>query len=571
MSVTKISEQCIDINKIFYDSVMNNKAIIYILAPIFIGYYLQDSVFTRSIANISANIPDFVETISLNKIAILMLPYVIALILFYVSNVVIAKTIPKIEMDIVHELTTQLIESIKTSKKTINTNDLMMHIKKIVDAKNTYKIFISYFAPTLVIALTLVYMFLQNDTKTGIIVLILIIVLFALTAHYESISVIDAYKTEESSNHLFDQIHDVVVNMDNVITSNTKESELINIKEVEDKTYKTYYDGQITNVNVTYGLQGISIIGMIGINYLAYCLYLEQKINPEVFVSTVLLSLLFMDYYNNCINAIMELITGAGKYYESSVYFSDFKINNNEVENIFNVINKGTLSKNIIFNKVSVRYKSLPQGKQIVCGPVNLKLQGNHVNSNRITGIIGSIGSGKTSLLKALANIVEYDGDIYINDQNLKTCSHDSLAKEIAYIPQHPKLFNKTVLYNISYGTNYSEMKIKSMMDSLGLNSFINSLPNGYNTMAGKEGGNLSGGQRQFVSLIRSILQNKTILLLDEPTSSLDQVNKKIFITLLKNLKNIHVIMTTHDSQLIGIFDTVVKIDKGRVIDIVQK
>lgn len=560
-----MSEQCIDINKIFYNSVMNNKAIIYTLIPILAGYYLQDSVFTRSIANVSANVPDFVETISLSKIATLMLPYMVALVLFYVSNVVIAKTIPKIEMDIIHELTTQLIESIKTSKKSINTNDLMTHIKKIVDAKNTYKIFVSYFAPTIIIALTLVYLFLQNDIKTGIIVLILIIVLFSLTAYFESMSVKDAYKTEESSNHLFDQIHEVVVNMDNVITSNTKEKELKNIKDVEDTTYGVYYDGQITNVNVTYGLQGISIIGMMGINYLAYCLYVEQKITAEVFVSTVLLSLLFMDYYNNCINAIMELITGAGKYYESNVYFSDFKINNSP-DKILDIIKKETVNKQIVFDNISVKY-----GEQIVCGPINLTIQGNEKNGNKITGIIGSIGSGKTSLLKALANIVEYKGDIYVDGQNIKTLTHESLTKEIAYIPQHPKLFNRTVLYNISYGTNISEKRIKEIVNELGLSDFIKSLSHGFNTMAGKEGGNLSGGQRQFVALIRSILQNKKILLLDEPTSSLDQVNKRLFISLLKNLKNVHVIITTHDTQLINIFDTVIKINNGKVSGIIQK
>lgn len=562
-----MSDHCIDINKILYDSVMNNKAIIYSLIPIFIGYYLQDSVFTRSIASISADMPNFVETISLNKIAMLLLPYVVALVLFYISNVVIARTIPKIEMDIIHELTTQLIESIKTSKKSINTNDLMMHIKKIVDAKNTYKIFISYFAPTLIIALTLVYIFLQNDTKTGIIVLILIIVLFALTAYFESQSVIDAYKTEESSNNLFDQIHDVVVNMDNVITSNTKEKELKNIKEIESITFDACYEGQMTNVNVTYGLQGISIIGMLGINYLAYRLYVEQKINAEVFVSTVLLSLLFMDYYNYCINAIMELITGAGKFYESNVYFSDFKINtsDSDAEKILDIVSRN-INKNIIFDKVHVRY-----GDRKVCGPINLRIPGNQKNGNKVTGIIGPIGSGKTSLLKALANIVEYDGNIYVDGQKLKECSYESLAKEIAYIPQHPKLFNKTVLYNIGYGTNLSEAKIKKMLNDLGLNPFINSLPDGLNTMAGKEGSNLSGGQRQFVSLIRSILQNKTILLLDEPTSSLDQVSKKLFVQLIKNLKNVHIIITTHDTQLISVFDTVVKIDKGKVVDITNK
>jgi ABC-type bacteriocin/lantibiotic exporter with double-glycine peptidase domain len=91
---------------------------------------------------------------------------------------------------------------------------------------------------------------------------------------------------------------------------------------------------------------------------------------------------------------------------------------------------------------------------------------------------------------------------------------------------------------------------------------FINSFPNGLDTIVGKEGGNISGGQKQLIALIRSLIQNKLILLLDEPSSSLDSKTKNIFIQLIKSIKNKTIIISTHDNQIMSLFDNVIDISK---------
>ena len=77
------------------------------------------------------------------------------------------------------------------------------------------------------------------------------------------------------------------------------------------------------------------------------------------------------------------------------------------------------------------------------------------VDRGEFIAITGPSGNGKSTLLKMLAGITEYEGKILIDGQDLKDCTYESLAKNIAYISQHPKLFNKSILYNISYGTNH--------------------------------------------------------------------------------------------------------------------
>ena len=89
----------------------------------------------------------------------------------------------------------------------------------------------------------------------------------------------------------------------------------------------------------------------------------------------------------------------------------------------------------------------------------------------------------------------------------------------------------------INYGSGYSKAEIEQRLKKLGLITFINSFPKGLETRVGKEGSNVSGGQKQFIALIRALIQNKIILLLDEPSSSLDTKNKNIFIQLIKSIK----------------------------------
>ena len=101
-------------------------------------------------------------------------------------------------------------------------------------------------------------------------------------------------------------------------------------------------------------------------------------------------------------------------------------------------------------------------------------------------------------------------------------------------------------------------MKINEM----NLTDFFNSFPNKLHTSVGKEGANVSGGQKQYIALMRALLQNKKILLLDEPTSSLDVDAKKILIDVIKKIKNKTIIISTHDPELVHIFDTVIELDK---------
>ena len=546
----KVNSEKIDLSMIIWESLNNNKLLFVSIVPLFIGYYLQDTMFTRSIAKVTSNIPEFISDVNINKILLVLLPFLCALVLFYVSNTISTKVLAKIELESISKLTEQLIESIKTTKKQIDVNDLMIHIKKIHDTKNIYTIVVSDMIPTFIVAFSIIYMFLSADLVSGLIVICVLVAMVFITTQLELNSIDNAYKTEEASNTLFDEIHEVITNIDSVITGNTKDYEIENVEKKKDNTYLLSCISESNNINTTYGLQLISLISMLGLNFIAYMLYTNKQIDLVTLTSTVLLSLLFMDYYNYSVRAVSDLIEGIGRFTETRDYFYDFSIDTLTDAEKLRLINLKTIKGDIIFKSVTLNYEN-----KSVFNNFNLEIKG-----GTTIGLLGPIGSGKSTMMKMIAGIIDYEGEILIDGQDLKQSTYESIVEHIAYIPQHPKLFNRTVLYNINYGSSYTKEEIVQKLDALGLSPFINSLADKLDTVVGKEGKKLSGGQKQFVALIRAIIQNKKILLLDEPTSSLDATNKQLFMTLIKNIKDKTIIISTHDKQIMQMFDRIVNI-----------
>lgn len=539
-----MEKNCINLNKILYDSILNNKTILLGTLTLFVGFYLQDTIFTQHIANITRDIPNFVKNIDVSKVISVLSPFVAAIIIFYLANIIISKNLSKIELDVTHELSSQIIESIKTTKKKINVNELMIQIKKVTNTKNIYKLLAVYIIPTIVVILSVLYNFMRADLKTGFVVIVMIIILILVTVILECSTIDAVYEGEKSLNNLYDGIHETMTNIDTVITSSTKNKELCNIDIIKDDTYNLTYISEFKNGNTTYGLQVLSLLAAIGINYISYRLYVGNHISSGVLITNVLLTLLFMDYYNYCVNAIKEVASNIGKLYDANEYFSSFEIVPESKGKYDLVVTEG----NIQLKNIAQNYKD-----KVVFDNVSIEIDGNCK-----TGIIGPIGSGKSTLLKIISGIVDYKGNIYIDSQNLKQCTNESITKNIAYISQHPKLFNQSILYNISYGTNYNKQQIVEKLNELGLMEFINTFPDGLHTIVGKEGSSVSGGQRQFISFIRSIIQNKCIILLDEPSSSLDQKSKQLLINLIRRLNKKTIIITTHDKDLLPIFDKII-------------
>ena len=185
-----------------------------------------------------------------------------------------------------------------------------------------------------------------------------------------------------------------------------------------------------------------------------------------------------------------------------------------------------------------------------------------------VTALVGLSGSGKTSVLRVVSRLYDYDGgSILIDGKDINNISTDSLFKKISIVFQDVTLFNTSVLENIRLGReSATDEEVKEAAALANCLDFIEKLPEGFNTKVGENGTELSGGERQRLSIARAFLKDAPILILDEISASLDVDNeKKIQDSLNKLIKNKTVIIISHRLKSIENVDKIVVIDDGRV------
>ena len=185
-----------------------------------------------------------------------------------------------------------------------------------------------------------------------------------------------------------------------------------------------------------------------------------------------------------------------------------------------------------------------------------------------VTALVGVSGSGKTSVLRIVSRLYDYDGgSILIDGKDIKNISTDSLFKKISIVFQDVTLFNTSILENIRIGReSATDEEVKEAAILANCLDFIEKLPDGFNTKVGENGTELSGGERQRLSIARAFLKDAPILILDEISANLDVDNeKKIQDSLNKLIKNKTVIIISHRLKSIENADKIVVIDDGRV------
>jgi len=197
----------------------------------------------------------------------------------------------------------------------------------------------------------------------------------------------------------------------------------------------------------------------------------------------------------------------------------------------------------------------------------NFNLQVDHGEK---IGLVGKSGSGKTSLTRLLLRFVDIDGGtITIDGQDISQVRQADLRSKIAYVPQEPVLFHRSLRENIAYSMpGAADAEVHKAAKLAHAHEFIQTLPHGYETMVGERGVKLSGGQRQRIAIARAILKNAPILVLDEATSALDSESERLIQDALKQLmKGRTTIVIAHRLSTIQNMDRIVVLDDGKVIE----
>lgn len=185
-------------------------------------------------------------------------------------------------------------------------------------------------------------------------------------------------------------------------------------------------------------------------------------------------------------------------------------------------------------------------------------------------GLVGRSGSGKTTLTRLLLRFSDLDnGAILIDGQNIAHITQDALRNSIAYVPQEPLLFHRSIRENIAYGKpKASDKEILIAARKAHALEFIDKLPLGLDTLVGERGVKLSGGQRQRIAIARAILKDAPILVLDEATSALDSDSERLIQKALWELmQNRTAIVIAHRLSTIQKMDRIVVLENGTIIE----
>lgn len=185
-------------------------------------------------------------------------------------------------------------------------------------------------------------------------------------------------------------------------------------------------------------------------------------------------------------------------------------------------------------------------------------------------GLVGHSGSGKSTLVRVLMRFSDIqDGHIRIDNQDISEVSQQSLHEAIAYVPQEPLLFHRSLAENIAYGNpNATRQQIIAAAKKANAWEFIKNLPEGLETLVGERGIKLSGGQRQRIAIARAIIKQAKVIVLDEATSALDSESEKLIQdALAKLMNNSTSIVIAHRLSTIAKLDRIIVLKNGAIAE----
>ena len=351
---------------------------------------------------------------------------------------------------------------------------------------------------------------------------------------------------------------DVFTNFDKIIYRGQCEKEIGEYNKRNEDTLKSATDFQHRSA-----LQQLSIVLFIYIillGALAYLIFLKSKkqIDTKIFITFFTIMLLYRDK----ITSIIQMIPHFMEFHGRMKYAID-KLDN--IKGEYSDIKLKTYTpvklefNEIRFENVSYRYKT---SNQPVLENMNLTIQ---TNSGKIVGLTGPSGRGKSTVMKLLLKLHEYEnGNIFIDGMNISDIDPGYIRENITYVNQSAKLFDKPVIDNMLYGC-VDNAKCQEYLDIILKYPAVQKLyahVDLESKSAGSLGENLSGGQRQIVNILSGLVNPSKILILDEPTNALDLSLKKELLGIIDAFRKYKkcIIIITHDRDVYPLFDERIKI-----------
>lgn len=278
-----------------------------------------------------------------------------------------------------------------------------------------------------------------------------------------------------------------------------------------------------------------------GINALVYTMYATILVSLFIRMKQGENVFSYLIFYSSIFNGLNVELKGVASLF---IHYNKFKSANNQIEKM--IIEEESQNKIRKWNNITLKdieFKYTDKNNDAVIIPYF------SLNKKDKISIIGESGQGKSTFLSLFCRFYNVDDKNYLTDN-----TPSSKVPDIAYISQETDLFDLTIRENLCLGKTISDKVLNKYLQDAGLLSWINNLENGLDTLVGEKGIKLSSGQKQRLNILRGILLDKEIYILDEPTSNLDNLSEnKIYEMINKYLDDKTCIIVTHRPKLIEI------------------
>jgi ATP-binding cassette, subfamily B, bacterial PglK len=323
------------------------------------------------------------------------------------------------------------------------------------------------------------------------------------------------------------------------------------------------------------------------LNYKMVFINRLPKIYFEIILLVIIISIIFYSAYENkstmttistlsiflisslkvmpSLNKILVALQSI-KYSQASIESLKQDVDNIQDQEILLSSQKNYLINNfkkIVYKDLSFRY---PNNKNYILKNINFE-----INPNEFIAVVGKTGEGKTTFINLLAGILQpTEGEVLVDDK--KIINNNNLINLIGYVPQSIFLYDDSIKKNIAFGVEEKDISTNRISDCIAqsqLSKFIKDLGNNYDFRIGENASWISGGQKQRVAIARALYNDPKILILDEPTSSLDKKTSEEVLQHLKNLsKNKTVIMITHKLENTSLFSKIFEVNNKKITKI---
>ena len=282
-------------------------------------------------------------------------------------------------------------------------------------------------------------------------------------------------------------------------------------------------------------------------------LYMNSKISLSSFIVCIILPIGFIAH-------LMKI----GKYSEQ---FNMVKASLDVIEEFLSKEELKRPKEKVIFDDTLYRFEnvSFAYDKELVLKNINFELK-----PNTVTALVGSSGSGKSTIAKLMAGFWDpSNGSIYYGGKKIPEIPFEQLTNEISYVAQDNFLFNTSIKENIKMGKpTASDDEVIEAAKAASCHDFIMELEDGYNTKVGDAGGSLSGGERQRITIARAMLKQSKVIILDEATAFADPENEYLIQSAINNLiKGKTLIVVAHRLSTITNADTILVMKDGEIVE----